>query len=212
MTDRIKRMQEALKVDKFPLCGEKAKLVIESWKKHEGLPSILSRAHAPADYLDNRTIYVDEDELIVGNVASKPMGLEASCWGPFWDDDDLDSILEGNYTISDEDRKTLRSLDSFWDGQGRQMYEWQGRFYDDERLWPLICSSALHPLRHPLPPLDQQGEGPRLRRRGLWLGPGHRPELFRPRLRQDRHRGHPQDPGRGQGGAAQCPLCGQRLL
>lgn len=145
MTDRIKRMQAALKVDKFPFCAEKAKLVIESWKKHEGLPAILSRAHATADYLDHRTIYVDEDELIVGNVASKPMGLEASCWGPFWDDDDLDSILEGNYTISDEDRKTLRSLDSFWDGQDRQMYEWQGRFYDDERMWPFIRSGILCP-------------------------------------------------------------------
>ena len=31
MTDRIKRMQAALKVDKFPFCAEKAKLVIESW-------------------------------------------------------------------------------------------------------------------------------------------------------------------------------------
>ena len=120
MTDRIKRMQAALKTDKFVFCAEKPKLVIESWKKHEGLPSILRRAHATADYLDNRTIYVDEDELIVGNVASKPHGLEASCWGPFWDDDDLDSILEGNYTISDEDRATLRSLDSFWEGEDRQ--------------------------------------------------------------------------------------------
>lgn len=145
MTDRIKRMQAALKGEKFVFCAEKAKLVIESWKKHEGLPSILKRAHATADYLDNRTIYVDEDELIVGNVASKPHGLEASCWGPFWDDDDLDSILEGNYTISDEDRKTLRSLDSFWDGEDRQMYEWQGRFYDDERLWPFIRSGILCP-------------------------------------------------------------------
>lgn len=145
MTDRIKRMQEALKVDKFPLCAEKHKLVVESLKKHEGLPSILARAHATADYLDNRTIYVDEDELIVGNVACKPMGLEASCWGPFWDDQDLDFILEGNYTISDEDRKTLREMDSFWDGQGRQMYEWQGRFYDDEHLWPFIRSGVLCP-------------------------------------------------------------------
>ncbi|MBQ7859399.1 MAG: hypothetical protein IJ347_04625 [Faecalibacterium sp.] len=145
MTERIKRMQAALKVDKFPLCGEKARLVIESWKKHEGMPPILARAHATADYLDQRTIYVDEDELIVGNVASKPMGMEASCWGPFWDDDDLDSILQGNYTISDEDRKALRSLDSFWDGQDRQMYEWQGRFYDDERLWPFIRSGILCP-------------------------------------------------------------------
>ena len=66
MTDRIKRMQAALKTDKFVFCAEKPKLVIESWKKHEGLPSILRRAHATADYLDGRTIYVDEDELIVG--------------------------------------------------------------------------------------------------------------------------------------------------
>lgn len=73
------------------------------------------------------------------------MGLEASCWGPFWDEKDLDSILEGNYTISDEDRKTLRDLDSFWDGQSRQMYEWQGRFYDDFHLWPFIRSGILCP-------------------------------------------------------------------
>lgn len=145
VTERIKRMQQALKVDKMPFCGEKARLVIESWKQHEGLPAILSRAYATAHYLDNRTIYVDDDELIVGNVAAKPMGLEASCWGPFWDDKDLDSILEGNFTISDEDRKALRELDSFWDGQGRQMYEWQGRFYDDERLWPFIRSGILCP-------------------------------------------------------------------
>ena len=145
MTDRIKRMQDALKVDKFPFCAEKVKLVIESWKQHEGLTPILKRAYATAHYLDNRTIYVDDDELVVGNVAAKPMGLEASCWGPFWDDEDLDSILQGNYTISDEDRKTLRSLDSFWDGQDRQMYEWQGRYYDDERLWPFIRSGVLCP-------------------------------------------------------------------
>ena len=145
MTDRIRRMQQALKVDKFPLCAEKPKYVIESWRQNEGLPSILRRAKATANYLDKRTIYIDDDELICGNVASKPMGLEASCWGPFWDDDDLDSILQGNYTISDEDRATLRSLDSFWDGQGRQMYEWQGRFYDDERMWPFIRSGILCP-------------------------------------------------------------------
>ena len=51
MTDRIKRMQDALKVDKFPFCAEKHKLVVESLKKHEGLPNILARAHATADYL-----------------------------------------------------------------------------------------------------------------------------------------------------------------
>jgi len=138
-------MMERLKVDKYPFCAEKARLVIESWKQHEGLTPILARAYATAHYLDNRTLFVEDDELIVGNVAAKPMGMEASCWGPFWDDDDLDMILQGKYTISDEDRKTLRELDSFWEGQGRQMYEWQGRFYDDERMWPFIRSGVLCP-------------------------------------------------------------------
>jgi len=138
-------MMAALKVDKFPLCAEKPKYVIESWRQNEGLPSVLRRAKATAHYLDNRTIYIDDDELICGNVAAKPMGMEASCWGPFWDDEDLDSILEGNYTISDEDRRTLRDLDSYWEGQSRQMYEWQGRFYDDERMWPFIRSGILCP-------------------------------------------------------------------
>ncbi|MBR6237375.1 MAG: hypothetical protein IKR16_06535, partial [Firmicutes bacterium] len=138
MTERIERMYADLKGEKkFVFCGEKYRIVIDSWRKHEGLTPVLKRAQATADYFDQRTLYVDPDELIVGNVASKPHGLEASVWGPFWDDEDLDSIIaDGQYSISDEDRKALREGDSFWEGQDRQMYEWQGRFYDDERLWP----------------------------------------------------------------------------
>ena len=95
MTDRISRMKEKLNVDTYPICAEKARYVIEAWRSHEGLPAILQKAYATANYLDKRTIYIDDDELIAGNVASKPMGMEASVWGPFWDDNDLDTMLEG---------------------------------------------------------------------------------------------------------------------
>ena len=87
MTERIQRMYADLKGEKkFVFCGEKYRIVIDSWRKHEGLTPVLKRAQATADYFDQRTLYVDPDELIVGNVASKPHGLEASVWGPFWDD------------------------------------------------------------------------------------------------------------------------------
>ena len=147
MTDRIARMKAKLKVDRYPICAEKARYVIESWRQHEGLPSILQRAYATANYLDKRTIYIDDDELIAGNVASRPMGMEASVWGPFWDDDDLDGMVGegGKFSITPEDRAELRSYDSFWAGQGRQFYEWQGRFYDDWHLWPFIRSGVLCP-------------------------------------------------------------------
>ena len=147
MRERIARMKERLKVDKYPICTEKAEYVIESWKHHEGLPSFLQRAYATANYLDNRTIYIDDDELIIGNVASKPNGMEASVWGPMWEDKDLDVMVGegGSFSIDEEGRKKLRSFDSFWAGQDRQIYEWQGRFYDDERMWPFIRSGILCP-------------------------------------------------------------------
>ena len=146
MTDRILRMKKRLDVETYPICAEKARYVIESWRHHEGLPSLLQRAYATANYLDKRSIYIDDDELICGNVASKPMGMEASVWGPLWDDDDLNTMLEsGQFVIDEEDRRELRSYDAFWEGQGRQIYEWQGRFYDDARLWPFIRSGVLCP-------------------------------------------------------------------
>ena len=144
ITARVQRMKDKLEVEKYPILAEKARLTIEAWSSHEGLPSVLQRAYATAHYLDNRTLYVDDDELIVGNVASKPMGMEASTWGPVWEDKDLDT-MDGVFTISDEDRKTLRSLDAYWEGQGRQLYEWQGRYYDDDHLWPFIRSGILCP-------------------------------------------------------------------
>lgn len=146
MTDRIQRMKARLEVDKYPICAEKARYSIEAWRQHEGLPPILQRAYATANYLDKRTIFIDDDELIAGNVASRPMGMEASVWGPFWDDADLDTMLDGGkFTITDEDRAELRSYDSFWEGQGRQIYEFQGSCYDDWHLWPFIRSGILCP-------------------------------------------------------------------
>ena len=145
MTDRIARMQAALKTDKYTICAEKARYFIQAWEQHEGLPAILKNACATANYLDKRTIYIDEDELIAGNVASVPHGMEASVWGPFWDDEDLETLLAGKFAISDKDRAELRSYDAFWEGKGRQIYEWQGRFYDDWHLWPFIRSGVLCP-------------------------------------------------------------------
>ncbi len=147
MTDRIARMKAALKTEKYTICAEKARYFIEAWEQHEGLPAVLKNAYATANYLDKRTIYIDDDELIAGNVASVPHGMEASVWGPFWDDQDLDTMVgeDGRFAISAEDRAELRSYDRFWEGKGRQIYEWQGRFYDDWHLWPFIRSGVLCP-------------------------------------------------------------------
>lgn len=150
---RIEKMRAALNVAKYPLCIEKARLVIEAYRANEGDPPILRRAKATAHYLDHKTIFIEDGELIVGNVASKPMGMEAGSLGPTWPKEDLDDLKQTTFEISDEDEAQLRALDDYWIGKGRTLEERMGQFYDDERLWPFIQSGIL------LPPWKKKTQG-----------------------------------------------------
>ena len=96
MTDRVKKRLEATKVKKYPICTEAVEIMIPSYIRNDGKPHVVRRAQGAADYLDNRTIFILDDELLVGNIASKPMGMEASTEGPTWPDDDLDDLVHGN--------------------------------------------------------------------------------------------------------------------
>lgn len=145
MNERIQRLMARLDVDAFPICVEKAGLVTESLRKTEGEPMILRRAKATAHFLDHRTIFIEDDELIVGNIASKPMGMEAGTMGPCWPEEELENLRSSGLSLSDEDEAILRSLDDYWKDKGRTLDERQGQFYDDERLWPFIRSGILCP-------------------------------------------------------------------
>lgn len=150
---RIEKILQMLNVAKYPLCIEKARLVIASYRATEGEPQILRRAHATAHYLDHKTLFIEEGELIVGNVASKPMGMEAGSLGPTWPKDDLDDLKQTTFEISEADEAELRALDDYWVGKNRTLEERMGQFYDDERLWPFIKSGIL------LPPWKSKTEG-----------------------------------------------------
>jgi len=146
MTDRVKRRLESLKVDAFPICTEKLAIVMKTYQDNAGKPVIIQRALAQANYLDSKTIFIEPDELIIGNFAAKPMGMEASLLGPTWPDDDLDSLLsEGMVSLDAEDRKTLRAYDDYWDNKGRTKDEMQGSFYDSDRIWNFISRGFLCP-------------------------------------------------------------------
>jgi pyruvate-formate lyase len=84
MNRRIQRLKQRLDTDEYPICVEKARLIMEAYRQAEGDPAILRRAQATAYYLDHKTIFIEDDELIVGNFACKPLGLEADSLGPPW--------------------------------------------------------------------------------------------------------------------------------
>ncbi len=145
MNDRIQRLMSKLSINAFPICVEKASLVTASLQSTEGDPMILRRAKATAHFLDQRTIFIEDDELIVGNIASKPMGMEVGTTGPCWPEEELESLRAEGVLLSKEDEAVLRSLDKYWKDKGRTLDERQGRFYDDKRLWPFIRSGILCP-------------------------------------------------------------------
>jgi pyruvate-formate lyase len=74
MNRRIQRLKQRLDTDEYPICVEKARLIMEAYRQAEGDPAILRRAQATAYYLDHKTIFIEDDELIVGNFACKPLG------------------------------------------------------------------------------------------------------------------------------------------
>ncbi|MDO4546573.1 MAG: formate C-acetyltransferase/glycerol dehydratase family glycyl radical enzyme [Clostridia bacterium] len=54
------------------ICVERADLVTQSYRASEGEPYIIRRAKALRYLLENMTIFIDDEELIVGNHAKKP--------------------------------------------------------------------------------------------------------------------------------------------
>jgi len=166
MNQRVQRLRQRLNTDKYPICVEKARLVMEAYRQSEGDPAILRRAKATAHYLDNKTIFIEDDELIVGNFASKPLGLEAGSLGPTWNKENLAELRQQGLTLSDEDEAVLRSMDDYWKGKGRILEERQGQFYDDERLWPFIQSGIM------CPPWQNKYEGRGLGAAGVGWGLG----------------------------------------
>jgi pyruvate formate-lyase/glycerol dehydratase family glycyl radical enzyme len=73
-SDRIIRLKNNLLSSKYELCIERMKFFTEIYKKYPNDPEIIKRAKAVAHTLKNMTIFIREDELLVGNETSKNLG------------------------------------------------------------------------------------------------------------------------------------------
>jgi pyruvate formate-lyase/glycerol dehydratase family glycyl radical enzyme len=165
-SERIARLRERLLVDEYPLGIEKIRLLTESFRQTEGQPQILRRAKALANVLDNISIFIEDDELIVGNGASKPMAVEFGCDYAIWSQDEIDSLKEEGFATSQEDEAELRALNDYW--RHRTLVARSGDLYDNERLWPFVQAGVV------LPPWKskEEGSGGGYAQGGMGLGPG----------------------------------------
>src|SRR5512145_108832 len=143
MNKRIEKLRDALHVDKYPLSVEKARLWTESFRKTEGEPMVMRRAKALVNILENINIFIQDGELIVGNTASRHMGLEVVFWAGTWPQEEIEGLKNEFFSISDEEQAELRSLSLYW--KGKTLTDRAEQMFDEERLWPFMESPVILP-------------------------------------------------------------------
>ena len=160
--NRIEKLKEALRPEKYPMSVELNRLYTEGYKASEakGDSIILQVAKGFANQLDKITIFIENGELIVGNLQSKPMGLELS---GHWTREELEDLAQDvGCTFTDEEAAEAVSLWEYWRTKGFQYRE--AKIIDDEKLWPYLQAGVV------LPQWKDREDGPKMGNAGGVFG------------------------------------------
>jgi formate C-acetyltransferase len=121
---RVERVRDQLMSIQPEICPERALLISESYKQTEHLPMILRRAKALENILAEMPIYIEVDQLIVGNQAGKnraaPIFPEYSVDWVIKELDEFNQRPGDVFTITEESKEKLRSIHSYWHGNTHQ--------------------------------------------------------------------------------------------
>lgn len=132
MKDRVKRLRQQ-SLDTAPsISSERAQILTEFYQANEGKYSVpVMRAMSFKDLCEKKTLYIGEDELIVGERGPKPMATptfpELTCHS-VEDLEILDSREKTNYRVAPEDVKAYEE---------KVIPYWRGRSIRD-RTFPLL--------------------------------------------------------------------------
>jgi formate C-acetyltransferase len=121
MLERFEIIRNRL-LDQVPeICIERAEIFTESYKKYEQYPIIEKRARSLATVLREMSIYIGDEELIVGNQASVPRA--APLFPEYAYEFVLDELDEfehresDRFIISEEKKERLKEVLPWWKGR-----------------------------------------------------------------------------------------------
>ena len=170
MYERIERIKKRVVVDHYPICIEKYRITADVLEHSKHDLAVVQRGKMLKAYAERMPIAIADDELIVGLGASKPMGLEIDPNYGIWTQDEIDSLVEDGYIMSEQDQKDLQELNKYHDPatqigmQGDIFYE-----PESERILKLLKAGLV------LPPWKEKSEGGGVgggyAQSGLGLGP-----------------------------------------
>jgi len=120
-TQRTWNLKQAYMDHRPSICVDRGISVTASYRDTEAMPPVLRQAMAFDRVLSEMPIWIQDDELIVGNLASRPRGIYLF---PEYDDTwlkrELDTIStrEGDpWLLSDEDKAWWLSYADYWPGK-----------------------------------------------------------------------------------------------
>lgn len=119
-TTRIERLRRAFLRHRPEICIARAVLITESYTETEDYPAVLRRAHAFHRIMEKMPIYIEDDELIVGNIASRPRSAPIYPeYSAQWILDQMDAFATrggDKLFIAEEDKAILREVLPCWVG------------------------------------------------------------------------------------------------
>lgn len=103
------------------ICVERAILTTKACKEHESKPVVLKRAYIVDAVLRNMSIYINPDELIVGNQASAdraaPIFPEYAMDWVIKELDEFDKRDGDRFYITESNKAKLRDINTYWEGK-----------------------------------------------------------------------------------------------
>ena len=154
MYERVERIKKRVVVDTYPICIEKYRITLDVLEKTKNDPVIIQRAKILDATVERMPIAIAPDELLAGVGASKPMGLEIDPNYGIWSQDEIDSLVEDGYLMTEEDQRDLQELNKKHN-PATQMGMQGDIYYEqaDEHIIKLLQEGLV------LPPWKAKGEG-----------------------------------------------------
>ncbi|MCC8078979.1 MAG: hypothetical protein LIO57_02800 [Oscillospiraceae bacterium] len=107
MTERLQRMYKKIKTNYQHIGIEKFKIITKTEAECAGYPAILRRGQTLKNVLEQFPIFINDDELFVGNPASQPWGLEIEAGLGKWSKEECEYLREDGFDFSLEDQEEM---------------------------------------------------------------------------------------------------------
>lgn len=119
LSKRITRLSDKVRTTPPTICIDRARLVTDFYKQPSMEPFILRRAKAFKHVLENKEIFIDDDSIMAGHMASRmhavPVFPEMSAWLRE-DLETLDTRKYDNFQFLPGEKDELRQMVADWEG------------------------------------------------------------------------------------------------